>query len=172
MNTMINTALFIRKCGVILCLGLAAFLCGFFSLFFLIGTAVVLDPRDILVIFAGVLTGPAGGALVGLLAGFPGSDPLVEIPMYIVSGIAAGFISRYCIDHRVWMPYAALGLGCGYILAGIGLMVTAWYGMVAELAFRSLIMINISILILFIIDSLDPCIFLWERRIKASGHSV
>ncbi|OPY44391.1 MAG: hypothetical protein A4E42_01036 [Methanoregulaceae archaeon PtaU1.Bin222] len=35
----------------------------------------------------------------------------------------------------------------------------------ATFAFRSLIMVNLCILILIIIDSLDPGIFLWERRI-------
>ena len=160
-----NTDRILRKSGVVLCLGLAAMLCAYFSLFLFIGSAVVIDPRDIFVVFGGLLAGPAGGAVVGLLAGFAGSDPVVEIPMYIVSGLASGLIGRLCIAHRAWVPSAALGLGCGYILAGAIMMVTSWFWEVAALAFRSLIMINLAILIVFIIDSLDPGIFQWEENI-------
>lgn len=151
------------RCAIIVCLAIAALLIGYFSLYLNVGGADIMDPRDIIVVCAGVLTGPAGGAIVGLLAGFPGSDPFVEIPMYMVSGIAVGVLSRYCIAHRVWIPYAALGLGCGYILQGILLMYTSWYGEIATLAFRSLIMLTICILLLYIIDSLDRRIFSWQR---------
>lgn len=169
-NKNMNTAILARRTGIILCLGVAALVSGYFSLALSVGTATVMDPRDILVVCAGVLTGPAGGALVGFMAGFPGSDPLVEISLYMVSGLAVGAIARYCVVHKVWMPFAALGLGCGYVLAGSLLMVTSWYGEVAAYAFRSLIMQNICILFLYILDSLDPRIFSWEKNL-AVGNS-
>jgi len=149
--------------AIISYLAIAAFLIGYESFFLRIGDAVVIDPRDACVVCAGVLTGPAGGAIVGLLAGFPGSDPYVEIPAYIVSGIAVGVISRYCIAHRKWISSAALGLGLGYVLHGVLLVYTSWFDDLAALAFRSLVMLTICILLLDIIDSLDHRIFSWDR---------
>jgi LytS/YehU family sensor histidine kinase len=160
-----NSQRVLLKLALILCLGLMAMICGYFSLFLRIGIAVVVDPRDILVVLAGVVAGPAGGLIAGLFAGLPGADPLVETPMFIVSGLATGMIARYCLANHSWIPSSALGLGCGYVTAGLVLLGLGWYEDLATFAFRSLIMINLCILILIIIDSLDPGIFLWERRI-------
>ena len=151
-----NLQIIARRVAVILILGIAAMISGYFSLFLHIGTAVVVDPRDVLVVFAGVLTGPVGGILVGICAGFPGADPIVEIPMFVVSGLVAGLISHYCRTHNFWIPAAALGLG--------------WYEDLATFAFRSLIMIHVCILILIIIDSLDPGILDWERRMEQADR--
>lgn len=169
---LMNLQIIARRYAVILILGLAAILIGYFSLFLHVGTAVVVDPRDILVVFAGILTGPIGGILVGLCAGFPGADPIVEIPMFAVSGLATGLISRYCREHQAWMPSAALGLGCGYVVAGLILMGLGWYEDLATFAFRSLVMIYLCILILIIIDSLDPGILDWERRMEQTDRSA
>lgn len=166
-----NTAIIARKIGVTASLGAAALVSGYFSLALSIGTSPVMDPRDILVVCAGVLAGPAGGALVGLLAGLVGMDPLSEVFLYMVGGLATGIIARYCAKNRMWMPTAALGLGCGYVVAGAVLMFTSWYDAVAALAFRSLIMLNVCILILYIIDSLDPRVFLWDRQSKVDDLS-
>lgn len=166
-----NTSILARKAVVIASLGAAALISGYFGLALSLGTATVMDTRDILVVCAGVLAGPAGGALVGLLAGLPGPDPLSEVLLYMVGGLAVGFIARYCAANREWMPTAALGLGFGYVLSGAILMFTSWYDAVAALAFKSLIMLNICILVLSIIDSLDHRIFSWDRRSPAPDSS-
>lgn len=165
-----NLQIIARRVAVILILGIAAMISGYFSLFLHIGTAVVVDPRDVLVVFAGVMTGPVGGVLVGVCAGFPGADPVVEIPMFVVSGLVAGLISHYCRAYNFWIPAAALGLGCGYVVAGLILMGLGWYEDLATFAFRSLIMIHLCILILIIIDSLDPGILDWERRVQQADR--
>lgn len=165
-----NLQIIARRVAVILILGIAAVISGYFSLFLHIGTAVVVDPRDVLVVFAGVLTGPFGGVLVGVCAGFSGADPVVEIPMFVVSGLVTGLISHYCRTHNFWIPAAALGLGCGYVVAGLILMRLGWYEDLATFAFRSLIMIHLCILILFIIDSLDPGILNWEKRMELADR--
>ena len=163
-----NTRILARRIGVTATLGVAAVISGYFSLALSIGTSPVLDPRDIIVVCAGVLAGPAGGALVGLLAGIVAPDPLSEISLYMVGGLATGVIARHCAKNRLWMPTAVLGLGCGYVAAGAVLMFTSWYDAVAALAFRSLIMLNVCILLLSIIDSLDPMVFLWDRQSQAN----
>jgi len=166
-----NIAIPARKTGVVAALGAAALTSGYFSLALSIGTSPVLDPRDIIVVCAGVLAGPAGGAVVGLLAGIAGPDPLSEVSLYMVGGFVTGIIARYCMKNRVWIPTAALGLGCGYIVAGAVLMLTSWYDAVAALAFRSLIMLNVCILVLYIIDSLDTRVFLWGHQYDADDSS-
>ncbi len=167
-----NSQSVLLKLALILCLGLMAMICGYFSLFLHIGTAIVVDPRDILVVLAGVVAGPAGGLIAGLFAGLPGADPLVETPMFVVSGLATGMIARYCLANHSWIPSSALGLGCGYVTAGLVLLGLGWYEDLATFAFRSLIMVNLCILILIIIDSLDSGIFLWERRIGQADTSA
>jgi len=171
MGEQMNIAIPARKIGVVAVLGAAAVISSFFSIVLSIGTSPVMDPRDILVVCAGVLAGPAGGALVGLIAGLVGPDPLSEVTLFMVGGLATGLISRYCMKNRVWIPTAALGLGFGYITAGAVLMITSWYDAVAALAFRSLIMLNVCILVLYIIDSLDPRVFLWERQFEVDDSS-
>lgn len=165
-----NATILARKIGVIISLGAAAGISSYFSLALSIGTAPMMDPRDILVVSAGVLAGPVGGALVGLLAGLAGSDPLSEVSLYMVGGIATGLIARYCVANQRWVPTAALGLGCGYLVAGAILMLTSWYGTVAALAFKSLVMLNVCILVLYLIDSLDPRLFRWDSA-PLTGNS-
>jgi len=165
-----NSQSVLLKLAFILSLGLMAMMCGYFSLFLRIGTAVVVDPRDIFVVLAGVVTGPVGGLIAGFFAGLPGADPLVETPMFVVSGLATGIIARYCLGNHSWIPSSALGLGCGYITAGLVLLGLGWYENLATFAFRSLIMINLCILILIIIDSLDPGILDWERRMEQADR--
>jgi len=162
-----------RDAGVILSFGISSFVIGYFSLQLSIGSAPVFDPRDILVACAGALAGPVGGGLVGFLAGIGGSEPLVPVLLYTMGGILTGFIARALVAEKKWVPGAALGLGISYPLVGLFMMATGLWDRIAALAFQSLVMLFTCILVLSIIQSLDPHIFSWsDDRGKTSADSL
>ena len=151
-----------RKAGVVLTLGICSFITGYFSLQLTLGNAPIFDPRDILVTCAGALAGPAGGGIAGFLAGAGGPEPSIHVPLYTLGGIFTGLIARYLVAGRKWVPGAVLGLGACYPLAGLLMMVSGYSNKIAALAFQSLIMQFCCILILSILQSLDPLIFSWD----------
>lgn len=56
------------------------------------GTPVVTDPREIFTTTGAALTGPAGGVVIGLLAGIAEPDiPLAGLLAHVVGGVFLGF---------------------------------------------------------------------------------
>ncbi|MCQ8894494.1 MAG: hypothetical protein NQU46_07700 [Methanolinea sp.] len=149
---------------VLAALGGCSAILGYFSIFVSIGSAVVFDPRDILVLLAGVLTGPLGGLVAGLVAGLPGQDRVLLLPLFVVAGLAGGLIARYGGPGQFPLPAAALGLGGGYLCAGAVAMVMGLHGEIASLAFRSLVMQYTCILVLSIIESVGPFRVRWDTQ--------
>ncbi|MDI9632880.1 MAG: hypothetical protein QFX32_02345 [Methanolinea sp.] len=139
---------------VALILGIPAFLCGYFSIGIAIGNATVFDPRDLLVVSAAALAGPAGGGLSGFLAGLGGPDISVMLLFYTIGGTLSGFLARILTGRGEWLGGSALGLGACYPLAGLLAIAKGYWDWIAPLALQSLVMQCVSILVLSIIQSL------------------
>jgi len=155
----------LRHIILVLAFGLGAMLIGFANRALPQGTAAIVDGRDLLVTIGAVLTGPLGGAVIGLLAGIPGSLPVVDIPAFIAGGFAAGLIARHCMSRSIWMPTAALGMGIGYLVEGALLVAFSLSGELPVLAFRSLFLLPIAILVLSILFSGSDRVVAWIEKV-------
>lgn len=162
-----------RKLLIVVGFGIPAILIGLLTLVYPAAGAAVLDPRDFLVIVGAVLGGPLAGAAIGFVAGIPAAPSILEFATFISGGILVGIAAQYCRLKKIWMPYAALGMGAAYLLNAC---LTVFFLSRAEdlpsLAFRSLLILSISIGILAVFTFKAPYIFSWAwKRAEITNSS-
>jgi predicted membrane-bound spermidine synthase len=164
-DSIVDLDLPMRKLLVVAGFGIPAVLIGLLNLVFPTGGAAILEPRDILVTLGAVLGGPLVGAAIGFVAGIPAAPSLIEFTTFIAGGILVGIAAEYCLLKKVWMPYAALGMGIAYLLTAF-LMVffLSREEDLPSLAFRSLFLLTINIGILAALSFKAPGVFSWARK--------
>lgn len=80
--------------------------------FFLPGTAMLSDPREILNLIGAALTGPVGGLIIGIISCF--YDPTESLRNYImlqhiIAAVLTGIIYKKLLFEKLRMPLLALG---------------------------------------------------------------
>ncbi len=84
------------------------------------GSGVVTDPREIFTTIGAGFTGPLGGIVIGLLAGFrePGGIVIASLLAHVAGGLWMGLAYKILVYNHLKMPF---------LLAGWGLLVLAFY---------------------------------------------
>jgi hypothetical protein len=84
------------------------------------GTDIVTDPREIFTTLGAALTGPAGGVIVGVLAGLPEPNgiPLAGVLAHVAGGFWMGVSYKKLVYERFEVPA---------LLAGWAVLVVAYY---------------------------------------------
>lgn len=84
------------------------------------GSGVVTDPREIFTTIGAGFTGPVGGIIIGLLAGFrePGGIMLASLLAHAAGGLWMGLGYKILVYNRLKMPF---------LLVGWALLVLAFY---------------------------------------------
>lgn len=94
------------------------------------GTGVVTDPREVFTTTGAALTGPVGGIVIGILAGFrePGGLVWASLLAHISGGLWMGLSYKHLVYSRLEMPsmlggWAALVLGYYYVFVIPGFVI-------------------------------------------------
>lgn len=93
------------------------------------GTGVVSDPREIFTTTGASLTGPVGGLIIGILAGFREPDiPVASLIAHLSGGLWMGLAYKKVVFQKTDMPVSLLGwvllvLGYYYLFAIPGFVI-------------------------------------------------
>lgn len=75
------------------------------------GSGVVTDPREIFTTIGAAFTGPVGGIVIGLLAGFrePGGIMIASLLAHVSGGLWMGFAYKLLVYKHLKMPFLLAG---------------------------------------------------------------
>lgn len=74
------------------------------------GSGVVTDPGEVFTTTGASFTGPVGGALIGILAGFREPEiPLASVLAHALGGLWMAFSFKFLVHERLEMPAKVLG---------------------------------------------------------------
>ena len=75
------------------------------------GSGVVTDPREIFTTIGSGFTGPVGGVVIGLLAGFrePGGIMIASLRAHVSGGLWMGFAYKLLVYKHLKMPFLLAG---------------------------------------------------------------
>lgn len=75
------------------------------------GSGVVTDPREIFTTIGAAFTGPIGGIVIGLLAGFrePGGIMIASLLAHVSGGLWMGFAYKVLVYKHLKMPFLLAG---------------------------------------------------------------
>jgi len=113
-----------------------------------IGWPFVIDARDIPGVIGAALSGPAGGLIVGILAGMPAKFPVVDIPCFALTYFLVGLLA----PRLKWLSGFCVLLGyplASVIVWQLGLFPSVYTAFVA-IAPR-MIVVPIQLVLLFAI---------------------
>ena len=84
------------------------------------GSGVVTDPREIFTTIGAGMTGPVGGIVIGLFAGFrePGGIAIASLLAHVSGGLWMGLTYKLLVYNHLKMPF---------LLAGWAFLVLAFY---------------------------------------------
>jgi len=138
-----------KQVAVCACFGGLAFTLRAVNWVIPIGGPFVIDLRGLPGVVGAAVSGPVGGLIVGVLAGFPAALPIVDVPSFALAYFLVGFFARVLSKFK-WLSGLAVLVGypvAAFIVWRLGLVpsfVTAFLLVIP----RALVVVPLQLILL------------------------